>query len=92
MSYKRLSRDIFLRRPVVFCSKDQRNVLVGGVDKSSTEIINQVAEELEVTRAVHRTQRGPRVPKSVHLFCEVKPQFGVHQFVERSKKAKRPSK
>lgn len=65
---------------VVWTPKYRRPVLVKGVEVRLTEIIYQVAEELQCEVI------GLEVMSDhVHLLCEVDPQFGIHRFVKRVK-------
>jgi putative transposase len=55
-------------------------VLVRGVEVRLKEIVYEVAEELQCDILELEV-----MPDSVHMLCEVDPQFGIHRFVKRVK-------
>lgn len=65
---------------VVWCPKYRRKVLVDGVSERLSEILHQVAKELEAELLEIEI-----MPDYVHILCEVDPQFGIHRLVKRLK-------
>ena len=55
-------------------------MLVDGVSERLSEILHQVAKELEAELLEMEI-----MPDHVHILCEVDPQFGIHRLVKRLK-------
>jgi putative transposase len=69
-----------LRYHLVWCPKYRRSVLTEDVVVRLSEIIQQVADELEATIHVHEI-----MPDHVHLFVESDPRWSVSEIVNRLK-------
>lgn len=67
---------------VVWASKYRRNVLVDGVDVRLKELLNEIAQQINVEIIEMEV-----MPDHVHLLVEVDPQFGIHKAVKRFKGA-----
>jgi len=65
---------------IIFCPKYRRKVLVDNVETRLKEIIQQVADEKQVSILEMECDKD-----HVHILCEVHPQFGVHKFVKAIK-------
>lgn len=69
-----------LKYHLVWCPKYRRSVLTEDVVVRLSEIIQQVADELEATIHVHEI-----MPDHVHLFVESDPRWSVSEIVNRLK-------
>lgn len=79
--YARNAGAVFsLRYHLVWCPKYRRSVLTEDVVVRLSEIIQQVADELEATIHVHEI-----MPDHVHLFVESDPRWSVSEIVNRLK-------
>ncbi|NES00295.1 MAG: IS200/IS605 family transposase, partial [Symploca sp. SIO1B1] len=67
---------------IVWTPKYRRCVLVNGVDTRLKELLNQIAQEIQVDILEIEI-----MPDHVHLLIEVDPQFGIHKTVKRFKGA-----
>ncbi|NHC35464.1 IS200/IS605 family transposase [Scytonema millei] len=67
---------------IVWCPKYRRSVLKSGVDIRLKEILQQIAQEIQVDILEMEI-----MPDHVHLLVEVDPQFGVHKAIKRFKGA-----
>jgi len=65
---------------IVWCPKYRRKVLVGNVEKRLKEIIQEVANEVNVEIIEMETDKD-----HIHILCEVDPQFGVNRFIKLAK-------
>ncbi len=65
---------------IVWCPKYRRKVLVGDVEKRLKEIIQEVANEVNVEIIEMETDKD-----HIHILCEVDPQFGVNRFIKLAK-------
>ena len=65
---------------IVWCPKYRRKVLVGDVEKRLKEIIQEVANEVNVEIIEMETDKD-----YIHILCEVDPQFGVNRFIKLAK-------
>jgi putative transposase len=69
-----------LKYHLVWCPKFRRPVLVGLVEKRLTQLLRQIATELEAT--IHALEV---MPDHVHLFLEADPTRSVAELVNRFK-------
>lgn len=65
---------------IVWCPKYRRKVLVDGVDVRLKELIQSIAEEIQVDILEIEI-----MPDHVHILLEVDPQYGVHKAVKHLK-------
>lgn len=65
---------------VVWCPKYRRKVLVNGVDVRLKELIQSIADEIQVEIIEMEI-----MPDHVHVLLEVDPQFGIHKAVKAIK-------
>jgi putative transposase len=79
--YRKNAGSVFsLKYHLVWCPKYRRPVLVKPVDRRLKELLQQKADELEVT--IHMIEV---MPDHVHLFVESDPTFCVAEIVNRFK-------
>ncbi|MGD2181162.1 IS200/IS605 family transposase [Lusitaniella coriacea] len=67
---------------VVWCPKYRRAVLTGDVERRLKELLNQIAEKIEVEIIELEV-----MPDHVHILLECDPQFGIHKVIKRFKGA-----
>ena len=65
---------------IVWCPKYRRKILVDDVEKRLKEIIQEVANEVNVEIIEMETDKD-----HIHILCEVDPQFGVNRFIKLAK-------
>jgi len=82
MKYKTNNNIVYLcTYHIVWCPKYRRKVLIDDVEIRLKEIVNEVAKELRVEIIEMETDKD-----HIHILAEIDPQFGVMNFVKKSKR------
>jgi len=62
---------------IIFCPKYRRKVLTNGIDERLKSLLNEKADELEIT-----IEEMEVMPDHVHLFVRSKPTISPHEIVK----------